>query len=293
MTASATKIERTIDSAGWVWVGPLPEAEGPGLTEARDRLDHPGMERGVWRQLAVLLAVVSCACGGESSADGGTGAGGSGGGGNGGNGGNGALDPSLVGTWIGYLEAHQFASGSDAVKLVITDGAPSGSVAFGQGSPPPPASDGDVGYPPGSAYGSFVPNMYLHEGFEYSLLEGSVSGDRVRFAIDFGELWTDWCTLQTPYEWGPDHYECLPNWGHEGSDSGCAQIDPVTNEKVPVDCGKLALCNSGGVCGCTATGCAVKQSRPGIELDLDHQASELDGSVAGISGVLTVRLSKQ
>jgi hypothetical protein len=257
-----------------------------------------------WGIVASLGLIAGCGGQAASASSGGNGGGGGSGatggssgsaasGGSGGSGGSidgGAGDASLVGTWKGYVEAHTFSSGSDAVALVITDGAPNGRIVFGQGTPPPPATDPDVGYPPGEDAG-FMSLPF--EGFEHTLQEGNVSGDRVRFKVSTRELWKVWCALQTPFETdlGSGSYGCLPNWGYSTGPSGCEMQNPDTGESVQVDCGKLELCGMAGVCECTASGCEAAQFAD-IAFDLDHVGNELDGSIT-LSGVKNVRLDKQ
>jgi hypothetical protein len=200
-------------------------------------------------------------------------------------------DATLVGTWVGYVENHYFASGSDEVRIVITDGAPSGYVVFGNGMPPP-APDPNTGYPPSNdpggvagAGGRYAIDVY--EGFRYTALAGNVTRDRVRFKIKSSELWQEWCALQTPVplQDGSEGYGCMPNLGYSSDGTRCFQADKQ------VDCGKLQLCTS-GVCECTAQSCKAYGYGDTV-FDLDHKAKELDGSVNGIFGLHNVRLTQE
>src|SRR5579872_3314625 len=61
-----------------------------------------------------------------------------------------SLDP-LFGPWTGYIENHQFPSGSDVLNLVLAkqaDGSPGGTLVFGMGTPPAPPTDPNVAYWP-------------------------------------------------------------------------------------------------------------------------------------------------
>jgi hypothetical protein len=178
-------------------------------------------------------------------------------------------DPGTLGTpqaWQGYIENHMFPSGSDMILLKFaTDarGVVAGSVVFGVGTPPPPATDPNVGYPsnlladantdgPGLAIG------YVAEGYSYAFDGGSFDGHRLRFTVNFTQLWAGWCALQTPASDGSGW--CLPNWGTMSNPMAnmCAQFDPKTKQAVPVDCGKLFLCDSPtAVCACGANTCGV------------------------------------
>jgi hypothetical protein len=178
-------------------------------------------------------------------------------------------DPGTLGTpqgWTGYIENHMFLSGSDAIVLKFaTDakGVVAGSIIFGMGTPPPPATDPNVGYPsnlladantrgPGLAIG------FVAEGYSYAFDGGSFDVHRLRFTVSFTQLWTGWCALQTPASDGSGW--CLPSWGSMSNRMAntCAQLDPKTKQAVPVECGKLFLCASpSAVCACGANTCDV------------------------------------
>lgn len=223
---------------------------------------------------ALNLGIIGCTGGGE---------------------GGGSEEP-LVGVWNGYFEAHAFASGSDELAFEIdavdeATGAVTGRVLLGAGTAPPAATDGDVGYPAGfrlrSSYG------LIQEGFEYTLLDATLTGRRFRAGFDPRELWTDWCALQTPYPVSDapgSSYSCLPSWGYMVSDTFCSQPNPMTGEYVEVDCGKLLLCEA-KVCDCDAGGCSVAVA-PAVMFDVALDGDIADGSVTGISGALNVRIER-
>jgi hypothetical protein len=211
-------------------------------------------------------------------------------------------DATLVGTWVGYVENHYFPSGSDEVRIVITDGAPSGYVVFGNGMPPP-APDPNTGYPPSSSGGAAgaagaagagaAPGLEVYEGFRYTILAGNVTRDRVRFKVESHELWKEWCALQTPVplQDGSGGYGCLPNLGWSSGPEGCRIYDPNTGAERVVDCGKVQLC-SFRVCECTAQSCKATGYGDTV-FDLDHKAKELDGSVNGSFGLHNLRLTQE
>lgn len=200
---------------------------------------------------------------------------------------SGIVNYSLVGTWKGYVESYQFASGSDAILLVITDEAPHGYIVFGQGTAPPVATDPEVGYPP-----LVETSMLPYEGFEYTLRAGDVTGDRVRFEVSSTELWKDWCALQSPIQ-SSSGYNCIPSGIFDVSQkpSSCAWHDPESGQWVAIDCAKLHLCMF-GVCQCTANACQAKPEND-ISFDLDHEGNALDGSVVLSAGVRNIRLDKE
>jgi hypothetical protein len=181
-------------------------------------------------------------------------------------------DPGTLGApqgWTGYIENRKFTSGSDAIALKFaTDakGTVAGTIIFGMGTPPPPASDPNVGYPSNLLAGSFnfgpeLGSGYVAEGYSYSFDGGSFDGHRLRFAVNTTQLWTGWCAIQTPASDGSGG--CLPNWGFMANPMAntCAQFEPNTNKAVPVDCGKLFLCSGpGSVCACGAKTCGISTS---------------------------------
>ncbi len=178
-------------------------------------------------------------------------------------------------TWTGYVDDSdnpdfEFASGSNAIRLTLAVdayGQVAGMVWLGNGPPPPPAADPDVGYPPepwvrSNQYAELSSN-YWAEGFGYSMTNGTLSPDRLQFSIDNMELWSGWCALQ-PTTWANDGGSCLPNWDSTSTTLAngqpyCYQTNPANRQLVVRDCGKLALCD-GGVCTCSTTGCDYEPS---------------------------------
>src|SRR6185369_16576824 len=122
-------------------------------------------------------------------------------------------------TWDGYAEAFNFwPDGSDRVRLVV-DGSGHGTLEIGDAAPIPPATDPNVGYPPGG-YSTFSPVNVgaqgrlapLVEGFRYPLHGVAVDADRIHLGVDPADLYTGWCPLQTSYpaDAAQGFYSCLP-----------------------------------------------------------------------------------
>jgi len=184
--------------------------------------------------------------------------------------------------WTGYVENYAFPSGSDTVKIafaVDSAGQVTGTVILGNGTPPPPATDPNVGYPPG--YNDqqqpllFGPPNYIAEGYAYTMRGGTLAGPRLRFGVSLTELWRDWCALQTPI---PGAFSCVPNLGAAFTSTGCYQTNPATNEMVTVDCGKLSLCWAGSVCQCDASGCQAQDGNNSM-FDISINNDRADGSM--------------
>jgi len=119
-------------------------------------------------------------------------------------------------SWTGYIENYQFPSGSDVIRFTSTvdsSGQVMVTVFLGNGTPPPPATDPNVGYPPGLATEGMMldsASNYWSEGFAYSMTSGTFQPQRLRFTINNYQLWSGWCALQKPID---DSGMCLPAWG--------------------------------------------------------------------------------
>jgi hypothetical protein len=197
-------------------------------------------------------------------------------------------------SWTGYMENHQFPSGSDAMKLTFaTDAAGNvvGTMIFGQGTPPPPATDPNLGYPAGEFFGIGFVRAYVAEGFSYAVT-GTLVGNRLRLRVPLDGLWKDWCELQTSYS---PPGSCLPATGGEMSGpptSICQYNDLQTGAKTPVDCGKYSLCVLNRVCACNAAGCRIDPEQTGwVSFDVFLAGSTASGST-GLAGMRNVHFTK-
>jgi hypothetical protein len=205
----------------------------------------------------------------------------------------------LLGTWQGYTEAFTFPSGSDAILLVVTqaaDGSIQGTVTYGQGTPPLPATDPTVGYPPGADWADHE-GTWLVEGFPFTVTRDSFDGTRLQLQTDQDEVWKGWCELQTPTNAGEacGVYGCAPNWPSESTVGVTSTLtDPSTGATETVDFGKWVLCElPGEPCLCSSTGCTVDLSAPGRPWSFDMQLSgaKLDGTMSG-NGNVNVHLTR-
>jgi hypothetical protein len=188
--------------------------------------------------------------------------------------------PAATQSWTGYFENLQLSLGSDAITIRFTAGAAGavvGTAILGNGSPPPPATDPNVGYPPGLAVGA--PDPIVVEGFGYPMHDASLVGHRLRFTVALADVWTGWCALQTPVD--DSLFSCIPNWAMTITTTGCTVTDPSTSAPVPIDCLKLRLCES-SLCRCTPAGCTLSDSWYGLTFDLTFSGAEAAGSVQGL-----------
>jgi hypothetical protein len=178
---------------------------------------------------------------------------------------NGAQLP-IVGVWEGYIENLKFASGSDAIRVAVTSATSAqacGKVTLGKGTPPAPATDPDIAYPPGyKPIGADPDDAFFSidrtEGSPLSMVAGTAEATRFKFGADWYELWQSWCALQTPIPaMGGASFGCLGAEGGAISDQGC--FARVGDQMVPLDCGKYLLCSTSNKCTCTMTSCRVER----------------------------------
>lgn len=176
----------------------------------------------------------------------------------------GPLGPSQ--SWTGYIEQRTFLSGSGQIKLTFAEdasGIVAGTVVFGMGTPPPPATNPDVGYPEGTGKGLAAamggPLMSIAEGYAYTFDGGTLdsASHRLRFTVQLAQLWAGWCALQTPPVDGSE--SCVPTWDHyQDTQFGCHFKDPKTGTySLRYDCDKVDLCSILDVCHCDAAGCGM------------------------------------
>jgi hypothetical protein len=203
-----------------------------------------------------------------------------------------------IGLWIGETREAVTCSQSSRVTLEIAPGAEAGSAfgfaVFGEGDPPAPAKDPDVGYPPEDDRDALLcRERFPTEGFNYTILEGTINEDgRFQFRIAVVEIYEPWCALQTAYPSGrggsATGYACMPNLSME-EDSVCNSLDggesyppPPENVECPVDYRKFLLCGEWGPCICTQDECAANMNRT-FRFDLAVNGTEMEGLVTDLS----------
>jgi len=207
--------------------------------------------------------------------------------------------------WEGYAEAFEFNSGSDRIRVVLDEHG-EGTFEVGEAEPLPPPSDPDVGYPPGGV-GPAAPVVPggLYSGFSYTVRAATVEDRRLRLGVMPREVHKQWCELQTPildeFNSTPEqeYYYCVPNWSSSsGGDNVCSQRHPDGGPSVPIDCGKLGLCEHGGACYCTADGCGVYEGddryvTTTLDAALAAGGNELEGTLVVDTSRLTIRMTRQ
>jgi hypothetical protein len=183
---------------------------------------------------------------------------------------------------------------------VASDGTATGTLLLGNGALLKPPTDPDVGYPPGVNFPMGGP-LGFFEGFPYTMIDGRLSRSTLTFRVAEFELWKQWCSLQKPVFFVRDpeggvFYGCLPNGGGSSFGGACSYQDPSTMQDVPVDCGRLILCELNSPCDCSATACGARDwmnpeafDQPGTEeptlsFDLTISGDTADGTLSGLLG---------
>jgi hypothetical protein len=209
----------------------------------------------------------------------------------------------VAGVWSGPIDGFSLPSGSNLVTLTVVLGhneTLTATLVFGVLPPPPPATDPNVGYPPGADFAldaSSAPGASfdrLYEGFPYTAELVSYDGTTLHLGVMLSEIWKTWCALQTAF--GPTYasnldagvYGCLP------TDVSVEYIPPdkcalVTDDGgvTPLDCGKSWLCSIGPqICTCSASGCESTGGAPDDLFTLQLGQGSLDGTFTG-SGIAT------
>jgi hypothetical protein len=204
---------------------------------------------------------------------------------------------SLLGSFSGYFENFRFPSGSDNVAMTLALGADgmtvTGGVLFGQGPPPAPPTNPNVGWPPPNGLNA---SSIVIEGYDYLVIQGLLQGTRLTLQVLSDQPFGAWCQLQTmTYPWGGGSYRCVPNWG-SSMGSECELTPPDGGAPLPIDCQKMAICQN-SICACTATGCtlAAPLTSGDVHFDMQLTTGHLDGSTAGLvdTGNLLVHLMMQ
>jgi len=190
-------------------------------------------------------------------------------------------------TWDGYAEAFQFEDGTDRVRVTISlDG--HGTVQVGDWPLTPPPTDPSVGYPAAPWKWNTVWGRVgeeLKPGFRFEISQTRVDTARLRFGVDYHDMYREWCAMQSSHPMAPagETSTCLPDWYNTvPSDDGtsCAVTDGLGQPVSGVDCVQVLVCqipNPTWLCPCDAGGCAVPSPANGIAPIQIDGALEMDG----------------
>jgi hypothetical protein len=168
--------------------------------------------------------------------------------------------------------AYVFPSGSSRILLTIEErprssdaAALGGSLTFGEGRPPPAATNGNLGYPVGFDYVSYL--SYVEptevivnydeglpplEGFDYEVESSSfdegVPDGVLRMKFEPWSFLESWCELQVPHEQPDGTYGALPFAAGDtdrpladGKNRMCAAYDDDDLSACPADMAELPL----------------------------------------------------
>lgn len=195
----------------------------------------------------------------------------------------------FAGAWIGAAEdplansdePYKFPSGSTRILLEITeDGEASSYLTFGDGMPPAPATDPDVGYPevdpnftmlgranfddsvlpPTEAFRYEAGRLYPRREFTATGLpesemqafheSGRVLDGRLDLTYFPTHVFSSWCELQTV-----DTCTYTEQFGWDDGRTDCT----FGADFIPIDCQKASLCGS-RVCECPEAGSCTASS---------------------------------
>jgi hypothetical protein len=203
---------------------------------------------------------------------------------------------SYAAVWDGYVEAYEFASGSDRVRVTI-DPSGTGYLQLGEGDLLALPTDPAVGWPPTAP--AYATDFFeLNEGVRYPLGNVRVESERIRFEFDTHSAYAPFCELQTPVEvaGSPGFYWCFGVSGDRPTADGGCEIFGASGSPERVDCRKLFICRS--ACDCDASACT---SRPGYDTPLDAALDDTGDSLVGTivfqeddgGAARTIRLQRQ
>jgi hypothetical protein len=188
----------------------------------------------------------------------------------------------LVGTWEGQVE--DFYLKPVQTLRVVINGASAhgicGSVTWGDGEAPAPATDPDAPYPSAEFWqaGLGLVASVPVEGFAYGIDEGAVRAHTVRFSTQVNEPWRSWCEIQTSYS-SSLGYSCMP-FADQGVTTTSDPNGVCETGGQTFTAFKCYGCERvfGGFCACDAGGCTAKHDHPSqFDLTLSDDATLLTG----------------
>lgn len=194
----------------------------------------------------------------------------------------GTSDLPVVGEWHGYVE-NAIAPWDEiflSIKGANSDGV-CGTITIGNATPPAPATDPNLVYPPGT-----WERVTLIPGYTLTLLDGTVDGARLRFQVSPPEAYQSWCALQTSYvaKLGANGCGCVPGYvnGILAGDNLCPVVDTVAGYTEKFNCDQASMCGSFStrdtVCICNASGCGPIRDGVGDYFDLIVSGDTIEGS---------------
>lgn len=186
----------------------------------------------------------------------------------------GTQEPLFLGRWDGYVQGASIDDQFNTFVLEITAANETrvcGSLRFGDQTAPvtlPAVTGPDEPYPPGSISAppySSVKGPFL--GVAYTLQDGHRSGQRMTFKFALSEVFREWCSVQSSYEYTYDtppctSYHCVPG-GYMFQPTGpdCKTQSTPNGPINHVSCAKVDLCGvMNPYCVCNASQCVADAS---------------------------------
>ena len=185
-------------------------------------------------------------------------------------------------TWTGYVQGQTSLSlpnhGEFTLTLQRNGSEACGSIIFGEPVSFPAATDPRTAAPLPADQLTQLPRL---PGFTYSLLDVSITADRLQFGVSAAEPYQSWCALQTSYPNDAEQsgFGCLPNLGFGTNGTSCALDAPGP----AVSCDQVVLClYTAGVCECNSERCmAGFHAAPGTDGDFHLMGDTAQGELAG------------
>ena len=177
----------------------------------------------------------------------------------------GRADPfEPVQVWTGYVEG----GGPDITLRFSVIDATQVAGEMIVGSTPNPGYLAPV---PGQGHYS-PPGVYGEQGFNYTIQEGTRTGDRIQFYIRPHEPWCAWCGEQPSYGSPQTYYGCLPPGAvlcPSGNAEPCTVTDAATGEQSLCSYTLVAMCATETPCECDATHCGPVLNRSLLDMTID------------------------
>jgi hypothetical protein len=195
-------------------------------------------------------------------------------------------------TYRGYIQGYQGGPWpSDVVILKfaeLTTSAVSGRMLSDQAGA---GNYATISREPGGCW----PQMQGAEGFQYTMLDPSLDGQRLQFTVNLDEPSCAWCGQQTSYAYGNDLYNCIPNGQGQNVGDGWYAVQPVgTTEWQLWDCLVFDACTMAGPhwCVCSADGCGggtAETANHRVYFDLVMNGDQLTGPATTLGNVILTR----
>lgn len=194
----------------------------------------------------------------------------------------------VVGTWEGAIRGASFET-LVPLRLEVYGASEAagvcGTLRLGAESPPPPPIDPERTWPRNAdtGFGGY-PGRFFHEGVTYTLIDGAVSQQQMRFGITPYETWKYLCAEQTSYFHAAEgSYNCLPPYtelNNTPPDYRNCILRRTNGSYLEMDGLACGLCFSINGCVCNEVTCiANPELGVGLRFDLKFDDDRITGSL--------------